>query len=116
MAHTYMYRALREVRLAMITVLVCFEPVFEVGLKGAIGRAFSYCTWYVVPDVTALNRHNRLSKSRVSVRYFAISPGIGSGGSATANFKMTYLRSYSPLTQTPGYSLSLTCSAWLTHS
>ena len=53
--HTYMYRALREVRLAMITVLVCFEPVFEVGLKGAVGRAFSYCTWYVVPDVTALN-------------------------------------------------------------
>ena len=53
--HTYMHRILRHARLAVITVLVCFEPVFKVGLKGAVGRAFSYCTWYVVPDVTALN-------------------------------------------------------------
>ena len=43
--------ALYHVRLKVITVLVCLEPLFELGLKSGLCRALPYYEWHAIPSM-----------------------------------------------------------------
>lgn len=45
-----------------------------------------YCTWYVIPDVTAPNQPNTLSKSHLTSLPVAVNPTTGIDGSVTMNY------------------------------
>lgn len=78
--HTYMYHALWGAKWlgAVVTVLVWFETVVEVGFEG---RVFSNYIWYVIPYVSVP------PKGGASVEYLTVFSGCNPGGCIIDRFQ-----------------------------